>query len=173
MIPALLLALVEIGWQYGPATVTLPGGESLRIPRGLIYVQGRELENFLQATGNRIEGTERLVFAPEDVSWFAVAGFRAEPLDMARAFTEQQTEPDGRRTTNHHVWRPVSGGRLEFELVTNPRDFTAHRRVFDAVVEPYEKRPDPWPYAPHVIAGVLLVLLIVRVFYSQAHREST
>jgi hypothetical protein len=172
LIAALLLAFVEIGWQYGPAAISLPG-ETLRLPRGIIYVQGQELERFLLASGNRPEGVERIVFAPEDVAWFAVASFRAEPLDAPRAFTQQQTEPDGRRTTNHHLWRPSPGGRLEFELVSNPRDFSQHRRVFDSIVRRYAPASAPSRYGPYVLAAILLLLLLVRVYYSQQHSEST
>jgi len=156
---ALLLAGGEIAWQFAPATISLPGAP-IRLPSGIIYAEGVELQRFLKATGNPPDGTEKLVFGPVDLPWFAVVSYRPGAEPEARVWTVESVEPDGRRTTNHFVWRPVEGGRLEFELVSNPVQFAAHRTMFESIISGNPAKPQPasnWPY----FAAVLLLLAIL------------
>ncbi|MGJ5814719.1 DUF2167 domain-containing protein [Paludibaculum fermentans] len=62
----------EIRWSFGPAPVVLGGIASIRAGPGQIYVQGREMGRFLEASGNPLTGRELAVVGPADLQWFAV-----------------------------------------------------------------------------------------------------
>ncbi len=64
----------EIRWSFGPAPVVLGGVASIRAGKDQIYVQGREMQRFLDASGNPPTGHELAVVGPADLRWFAVIG---------------------------------------------------------------------------------------------------
>jgi uncharacterized membrane-anchored protein len=160
---ALLLTGGEIAWQFAPAVISLPGAP-MRLPKGVIYVEGSELQRFLKATGNPPDGSEKLVFGPVDLAWFAVVSYRPGADPEARVWTSESVEPDGRHTTNLFVWRPVDGGRLELELVSDPAHFAAHRAVFEAILGGNRADPPPALRWPYLAAALLLLAILWRAF---------
>lgn len=128
----------EIRWRFGPAHAPIGPAADVRVPEGMIHVDGEEMLRFLDFTGNPSNGNEAAVAGPASLDWFAVfswrtyssLGFEADdpdPMEIARSIragsdaANRERARLGRETLQVLEWagEPVfdeTKGRLEFRL---------------------------------------------------------
>jgi hypothetical protein len=162
-----------IRWRYGPLALSLAGVARLRLPSGMIAVEGAEMRRFLLASGNALTGSELAVSGPVDLRWFAVISLLPARGKQSRGqreeWTEDTVEADGRAVRIRTVLVPAGAAVLSFEVVSEQAGAAVSAAESNALLAGVELPPADGPawllFAPAlaVLAGlVFCVYWLIR-----------
>lgn len=154
----------RIAWQPGPLRLKLTNSVSLRVPAGMAAIQGVEMRRFLEASGNRIEGRELAVAAPDDLRWFAI--FSRAPSQTARRrseWAEHLAEPDGRRSVLRTVILPIGEELLQVEILSEEENASLAAEESGLLLRSVEAEvPRSWWWPPAAAAVLAALWLVLR-----------
>ncbi len=79
-------------FQSGPVTAQLEELATIRVPKGLIYIDKSNIAKFMRASENLPDGDELAVVASPDFSWFAI--YRFDPVGYVKDEEKDSLDAD-------------------------------------------------------------------------------
>jgi len=154
----------RIAWRRGPLRLPLGKNTTLRIPDAMIAVQGMDMQRFLEASGNRIEGRELAVAGPEDLRWFAIISRAPAGTARRRAeWVEHFVEPDGRRSVLRTVVLPAGGELLQVEILSEEDNASLAALESELLLRSVEAGiPRTWWWPPAAVAALAALWLLYK-----------
>lgn len=154
----------RIPWRRGPLRLKLGENVSLRLADAMIAVQGGDMRQFLEASGNRLEGRELAVAGPDDLRWFAI--FSRAPAGTARRraeWVEHFVEPDGRRSVLRTVVLPAGGELFQVEILSEEQYASLAAQESESLLRAVEAEvPKSWWWPPAAGAALAALWLLYR-----------
>jgi uncharacterized membrane-anchored protein len=110
--------LSRIAWEHGPAVAQVSEQATMNLPEGFVFTHAAGAQKFLELTQNPPSGGELGIFAPEDLSWFAILSFsdvgyvrddEKDSLDAdAMLVSIQQGTEEGNKERRRRGWSTIS-----------------------------------------------------------------